>query len=691
MNNSGDLRRHPVYVLLLPILILFGGTLRGQTDTSKPEIPFIIFSGASNAEGQSSNRQGVGQELPGDLFRWRVYPTITLFEVPLNLRLLLSTEQDNRRQRINSFRLGFSLDSRALWRVVRTRAREWLSRPENSETMATVRRIDTLTARLADSVMRDALGRGERIAASADTTIPVISQTLASIRSAQRVATSINDERDSILAAGDSTLRLSESLATMTARESPRGPEDVDRVNDVIEGEGFIKSFERIFHNFTRFGVGVNYPVYTPMTMDGIPVTGIDFEYSPSSQSLYAALAIGRSQTSIQTGDTALAYHRNVYAGRIGYGRRRGSHVHLTALYATDDVESIDSAYRSFLTPEKNLVLGIDLGIPIIPDIMQIDAELSGSILTVDVLSPDLNDGDVPKVVSDVVQPKIGTHGDWTLSFGGSLAVPGTGVRLRGSFKRVGAGYRTLGAPRIRTDYERVEARADGRLWRNRIGWGLSARSERDNLLAWKRATTRTTSLGLVASLVYPNYPTLTLSVTPVFQTNDASDSALQIDNTITVISATSAYSFRIGSMINAVTLSLSSQGTRTLERDFNLGSNAVTLADALILPIPLSIAGSLTYSWPLNALSEVISRRLGVDLNATYAYDDVWRSTVGTMMSNEVDRNSKVVVYARTGFPVWKFGDIELRAEKTLYDDSIDGGLNYDEVVLRAGLASRW
>lgn len=691
MMTSSGARSRSLVLIFLPILLMSGGPALAQTDTAQEKVPFFIFSGSSAVEAQSSSRQGVEQEIPTDLARWKIYPTITLFEVPLNLRLLLSTEQDNRRQRINSMQFGFSLDSRALWRVLRTRLRDWLKRPENSQAMAEVRRLDSLVIRSADSSTRDAMGRAEQIAASADTTVPVIGQTLATIRSARRIALSVNDERDSILDAGDSSLRRSAALASMTRREAPRGPEDVNRANDAIEGEGFAKGFERFFHKFTRFGVGVNYPVYTPMTMDGIPVTGVNFEYSPSSESVYAAVAIGRSQTSIQTQDTALAYHRSVYAARIGYGRRRGSHVHVTAMYALDDIHSIDSVYRNALTPEENVVLGLDVGIPVIENVFQIDGELTGSVLTVDLQSPDILADDVPKVASDIITPKVGTHADWTVSLGPSLTIPGPGIRIKGNYKRVGAGYRTLGAPRLRTDYERIEGQANGRFWKSRIGWALNARTERDNLLAWKRATTRTTSFGVVASMILPDFPSLTVSVTPVFQTNDARDSNLRIDNTITVISATSAYSMRIGEIVNAATLSLSSQGTRTLERDFNLGSNAITLADAVILPIPLTFAASLTYSWPLNALSESISRRVGIDLNGTYVYENAWRSTIGTTIVNEVDRNGKLTIYTRTTFPVLTFGDVELRAEKTIYDDTIDNAFNYDELVLRAGLAGRW
>ncbi len=690
MTNSGTTSRFLI-LILLPVVLMAGGIAHAQVDTAREKVPFFIFSGSSTVDAQSSNRQGVEQEIPTDLVRWRIYPTITLFEVPLNLRLLLSTEQDNRRQRINSMQFGFSLDSRALWRVLRTRLRDWLKRPENAQTMAEVRRLDSIVVRAADSTTRDAMGRADQIVASADTTIPVIGQTLATIRSARRIALSVNDERDSLLEAGDTSLRRSAALASMTQREAPRGAEDVNRANDAIEGEGFAKGFERFFHKFTRFGVGVNYPIYTPMTMDGIPVTGVNFEYSPSSESVYAAIAVGRSQTSIQTRDTALAYHRNVYAARIGYGRRRGSHVHVTAIYALDDIHSIDSVYRNDLTPEENVVLGMDVGIPIIENVLQIDGELTGSVLTVDLQSPDILAKDVPKVASDIITPKVGTHTDWTLSLGPSITIPGLGIRVKGNYKRVGAGYRTLGAPRLRTDYERIEGQANGRLWKSRIGWALNARTERDNLLAWKRATTRTTSFGVVMSMIVPDAPSLTISVTPVFQTNDATDSNLRIDNTITVISATSAYSARFGDVVNATTLSVSSQGTKTLERDFNLGSNAVTLADAVILPIPLSFATSLTYSWPLNALSESISRRMALDISGTYVFKNVWRSTLGSTIVNEVDRNGKLTIYARTSFPVLTFGDVELRAEKTIYDDTIDNAFNYDELVLRAGLAGRW
>ncbi len=192
-------------------------------------------------------------------------------------------------------------------------------------------------------------------------------------------------------------------------------------------------------------------------------------------------------------------------------------------------------------------------------------------------------------------------------------------------------------------------------------------------------------------ALVFPSYPVLVFSYTPLTQTNDQAVDSLRINNRISLIAISSSYNFQIKDILNSIGASFSSQGTRTLQRDYNFGTNAIALSDALIFQIPLTLSASFTYTWPVNLLSESIGRRSAIDISGSYTLYGDWSNTLGTSYSNELDHNHRTGIYFRSSFPVASYGTMDVRMEKTLFHDDISSPSSYDEFILQAGLVTRW
>ena len=69
----------------------------------------------------------------------------------------------------------------------------------------------------------------------------------------------------------------------------------------------------------------------------------------------------GRTQKAIQGSATQKpTYAQNLIAGKIGVGKRRGSHLNFTLSYAWDDENSISPDSVLYVTPQENYLLSTE-------------------------------------------------------------------------------------------------------------------------------------------------------------------------------------------------------------------------------------------------------------------------------------------------------------------------------------------
>ncbi|HPR33693.1 MAG TPA: hypothetical protein PLK12_16450, partial [Prolixibacteraceae bacterium] len=91
--------------LFIAMLLSFSSILDGE-EPSESVKPFR-FSGQSKVYGQYSNREGYGQLAPANYFRWSVSSNVSLYEIPFQIHFLLSTEQQEFQQSLNTFTFRF--------------------------------------------------------------------------------------------------------------------------------------------------------------------------------------------------------------------------------------------------------------------------------------------------------------------------------------------------------------------------------------------------------------------------------------------------------------------------------------------------------------------------------------------------------------------------------------------------------
>ncbi len=463
-----------------------------------------------------------------------------------------------------------------------------------------------------------------------------------------------------------------------------------DKQKDKLESDarskvmGKMNSALKLISSIKTLGIGTTYPSYTPFTMQGVPVSGINVEFNPGW--FYIAATAQKNQKSIDNS----AFRRDLYAGRIGYGQTDKSHIYLTGLYANDKAGSIivDSTNQR-LTPNSNYLFGIQGRLNLFRDKLSFEAEAVGSMLTRDNRDADLENNSIPSFVKNMFHPKLSSQVDYSYSIKSIFDNQKSNTKVTASLKMVGPGFVTLGNPTLRGDKLEVETKISQKFLNNQVSVTASLKWFKDNLINSKSYTTNTTIPNLMVNMNFRGYPYLMLAYMPNFMTNNASDPVYKFDYKNHLFLMNTGHNLRFGEMSLSSNLSYMFNKATSLDTASGYTSNSLTLSEGLSFGIPLSVSASvnLVHSDYVNDYSRIIS----FDAFASYTLEDVWTNSIGFSTGIEKDKNRKRIIYLTTSFNIIKNVTFDIRGEKSLYTDWINGTNNYDEFLLRGILTTNF
>jgi len=483
----------------------------------------------------------------------------------------------------------------------------------------------------------------------------------------------IEKEKDKILEEGK------KDLSNLTDKQKDKLESDarskvMGKMNPMLK---FISSFKTL-------GIGTTYPSYTPFTMQGVPISGINVEFNPGW--FYVAATAQKNQKPINNS----SFRRDLYSGRIGYGQTDKSHIYLTGLYANDKAGSIlvDSS-NQLLTPNSNYLFGIQGKLNLFRDKLSFEAEAVGSMLTRDNRDADLENKSIPSFVKNMFHPKISSQVDYSYSIKSIFDNQKSNTRVTASLKMVGPGFVTLGNPTLRGDKMEIETRLSQKFVNKQVSVTASFKWFTDNLINSKRYTTNTTIPNLTVNLNFKGYPYVMLAYMPNFMTNDATDPVYKFDYKNHLVLVNTGHNLRLGTMNLSSNLSYMYNQATSLDTSSGYTSNSLTLSEGLSFEIPL------TLSFSFNAVhSDYVndySRLLSFDAFASYTLEDVWTNMIGFSTGVEKDKNRKRVFYLATSINIIKNVTFEIRTEKNLYTDWLASSNNFDEFLLRGTVTTNW
>jgi hypothetical protein len=637
-----------VLVCILSVMPSRGQVLRDST-AGNPDGAGIIsssqiqFNGNTRIWGQSSNRQGLYQSMPPSFLRWDLSSILSVYGIPISINALVTSEQKYTDQRLNYFSIGLSQAD--LQQQIRLRIAQKVSELQELARQKVQQGITALT---------------DSLRAYAPEKLKELMQI---------------DNIDK--------LRELQDLK----------PSDLERRMREVVDMGITTATAGIASLFPTLAIGTTFPQYSSLTLGGIPVTGVDVEFTPGpfyfAFTTGAVLEASPGLGSITSLLTKSAFNRRITAGRFGLGSKDASHLYFTGLFGRDDAESLTrDSIDQRITPKANSVLGTEGRLLLFDDKLSLQGEGAISLMTDDVEGAELSDSGIPPWVQKLFKPNVTSSYDYAFSFQGAYALSEKGTTLSALVTRVGPGYTSMGAPYLRKDILRYEGRLEQKLFDRQAAISAYYRRDKDNLIPWKQSQTTVSALGLQMSLNFRNLPYLRFSYAPLSQQNQSIADSLKIENSISNLSAMSGYTFRTdGGLVSSTNLSFISQGGKTTIAGGDYSNTNLMLSQAIGFDFPLSfsVMGGLTTT----RIDTTTTRLLNIDCSGTYTALEVWQNTFGVSFTRDAVKRTSF--FFNSSVPLGQIATLMASIEKTAFDDPLTPDNNYNEVVFRFMLSRSW
>jgi len=430
-----------------------------------------------------------------------------------------------------------------------------------------------------------------------------------------------------------------------------------------------------------RLGIGTNTVAFSPLIMDGRPVTGVELELSPGP--VYAHFGGGRLRRSVNPADTSsYAYNRWVWGFRAGMGMPGSDHVHLIYLHGWDNTRLEGSGPWLDLPPAESHSAGLrgrlEAGRAVF------SGEAAWSLYTADRTAPVKEYEDVPSWVEDLFGPNVTSRVAMALSGRALLRLGATS--LQAGVSRVDPGYRSLGAPTLRPDLMEYEASASHRLAGRALTLTAFFRRGSDDLLQMKSARTVTSSAGARATWAPGGRSYVSVGASPWFR---RADSLAGSDMDCWVASAAAGKSFGLYGLGLSTTGSFSLQRSAWRDDDRSYVGRTWAVTQSLEEGAGgLSTSGSLTLHQ---------SRQPGLDENrwvwsvqGGYTDPGSWRAMSGVRMARAGGNRRKLTTWVGGSPPaIAGTATLGLRLSRTIYRS--DGEEDYTELGARVSGSIIW
>lgn len=319
---------------------------------------------------------------------------------------------------------------------------------------------------------------------------------------------------------------------------------------------------------------------FSPYTLNGITIRGGGFNLRPADGSLRLSAVGGRTRRAVSGGAGNKSYERTIWGAKVGIGKTSGSHIDLTVVKAKDEVGSLppdsllvnpDSLIADTavvgnappqnpyaVTPQENLVGGVQWRLNVIPQTLSWESEVSGSIHTRDLRSETIpfSDLDVPKAVEGLYTPRFSSSADFVAD--SKLNLNLSRFSLTTGFKWIGPGFTSLGTSYLINDQQEISARASYRF--SQTSLNLNWARTNDNLLDQKQITTVQHRYGGSVNTRFSDAWNGTLVANFVTRGNDSDNDTTRTEFDNLVLSTSQNIRFTESDLLERLSLSYSYQ-----------------------------------------------------------------------------------------------------------------------------------
>lgn len=692
-------------LFLLPDIAL------GQGDKPSP----VQFHGSNTLVGQYSNMQAIGSEIPPSFFRNDMQMTLSVYGVPISASFFITSMERDYRQSINNFRIRFDaremLKNKGLGSGKDIISSVALYKLQNLEKVkdGLMKSTDLLNTDILNNLNEIKLLQQGYEEAKKELEITKLTKGKEEVEQAKVKVSEAKAKLDKVKDSYEKAkIKLVEAKAKIddTMAKLEKAKAKVEEVKSLIFDSGAAKrkaetlakksvmgGFTRFLSNFTTLEIGKCRPNYSELTLKGIPVSGVNIEFTPGK--LYMAFSTGKTLRPIKPTDSLVkpVYEQKILFGKLGFGKKQGTHFYLTYMQIEDQMNSLPLPVEQDTTPlrpKSNHVIGSELKFVFFEKKLTIEGEGAVSMLTRDTQSPtiDVENSVVPSWISNFTKPNMSSSVDYAYKIKTRLNLKTT--KITGGMSMIGPGFSTLGNPNLRNDRLSYQGRIDQSFAKRQLSVSVFYRQHNDNLINWKTAKSTVVAYGVNVGFRFKKVPYLQVGYMPNFM-NTASDS-IKLENSIYLITATSGYNYKIGELRSNTSFSFFYQNSETLmDTVKNTSKNQTyTLNQQLTFKVPLSIAAGISYS-----KSEFSTQKRDIimlTLSSTLsAFKSRWQNTVGVKYSNQNYEQYKLGFFLNSRAKLGKKFDFQIKIENNIYRENCIVANNFNEFIATSTLTMKW
>jgi hypothetical protein len=376
----------------------------------------------------------------------------------------------------------------------------------------------------------------------------------------------------------------------------------------------------------------------TPLTLSGIHVRGGALILTPGGWRV--SLISGMTNRSVAADGGSRSYERSITGIKLGYGKRDGSSFELNALGARDKLNSIadahtdtsrvDSTVMDFkqnpvsVTPQENLVLSAATNLALMNRKLRWRNEFGASGITRDRRSAELDNSDVPGILTSIFTPRKTSGADY--AYTSDLNLDLRKISFNAGLHYIGPGYVSLGLASLISDKQEVTAGSVLRFTGGMVRFDAAV--QHDNLIHQKNYTTNRNRVNSTVSYrLRPNW-NATFGATYVGMANDSKSDTTRLDYSSWIFRTGQNLTYRRQIGLKALALDYTFQTAsdkNPLRRSSGTNSTSVTasapcgVTPSLDLVPTVSFASSayggnprtLTQSYSLSARHVALQQRL--------------------------------------------------------------------------------
>jgi len=495
---------------------------------NKKPLGMLDFYGSANIETNYMNPNSYFTQYPTAFVRADAQQGIQLYGIPISVQGRYTTEKGTLNQDVNMFRINFDrnrFDAKAKEIILRKLAETQLQKvakyASDLQTLTEIENAEGLVKQEAKGILDEKIKRTEaelREYASDnsegarkkyDETRKIYDKLLKEKKKLDQV----KQKYDELMSVKKQWIDSGKWQQLQDLAYNPPDLSDPKIILSELKKYGLFNGANKYLYSIQELSIGSAFPVFSPLTLNGIQVNGGSIAYNPGVVRLAAAGGQVQSYSPTNEFLPQGRFKQNLMAARVGLGQEYGSSINFSAV-RFQDIKSVSEGVTAL--PQNAWVGGTDFKLSIGKNrIIEWTGEVAGLALnqnTRDTLKNTFAISDRLKSINT----NLSTSFDFAATSGIALNLFEGNTTLSANGQFVGPGFNHPGSFGLRNDVLRKDFKLSQQIANRKMDLALQYITEEDNFSQSKGYNTDMRQIGVQLGFNLPKFANMRIQLTNI-------------------------------------------------------------------------------------------------------------------------------------------------------------------------------